>query len=305
MAGSGRDLRRLLESNDVLMVASAYDGLVSRVMQDAGFEALMLSGNSTSTSLGMVDVGLTTLTEVADHLSHITHAVDVPVLVDADTGYGGILNVERTVREMERAGAAGIMLEDQVFPKRSGLGGERLSGESQRRLLTGKAVVPIEEAIARVRTACEARLDPETVIVARTDARTIEGFDAALHRAAAYVDVGADMIYVEAPQSLDELQRLCSELQAPLMINDAIAGEYLSTDAARTAGCKMIVFSAAPTAAIFKAIQGLASHILAHGTVAGFESELAPRSEVDRVVGLERMLSRVADHQTERQGAGA
>jgi 2-methylisocitrate lyase-like PEP mutase family enzyme len=280
-----------LERPGALKVASAYDGLVARVMESEGFEALMLSGNSTSTALGMVDVGLTTMTEVADHLHHITHAVDVPVLVDADTGYGGVLNVQRTVREMERAGAAGIMLEDQAFPKRSGLGGEQLVDESRHRLTAGKSVVSVRDAVNRVRAAIDARTDPATVIVARTDARTVEGFHPALERAQAYAKAGADLIYIEGLQSLDELRQAGQVAEAPLLINDAIAGQPLTAEQAQVSGCKIIVFSAAPTAAIFRAVRDLARHVIRHGTIAGYEDRLVPRAEIDAVVRLDATLA--------------
>lgn len=290
-------LRSLIDRPGPIAVASAYDGFVSRIMEDEGFEVLMLSGNSASTSLGLVDLGLTTMTEVAEHLHHVTRAVEVPVLVDADNGFGGVLNVQRTIREMERAGAAGVMIEDQPLQKRSGLGGERVDDASRERLMSGRRVVDFGEAVTRVRAAVDARTNSDTVIVARTDSRSVLGLDAALERAAAFVDVGADVIYVEGPQSIDELAEISARVNAPILINDAVAGIPMSLDRCRELGIKFMVVSAAPTAAIYHAISELAQHVLTTGSIEGFEPRLAPRAEIDRVVGLEKLMRHAQDYE--------
>src|SRR3954471_4617309 len=198
-------LRARLAQPNILVAPGAADALTARIVEEAGFEAVYLTGAGlANAAFGLPDLGLTTLTEVVPQVHRIADAVQVPLIVDADTGYGGALNVVRTVRELERAGAAAIQLEDQVNPKRCGL-------------FEGKEVVPTAEMVQKIAAAVYARQDPDLVIVARTDARAVEGFDAAIERSRAYAAAGADVIFFEAPLTLEELRQVPPSVPAPIL----------------------------------------------------------------------------------------
>ena len=197
-----------------LLAPGAYDALTARLVEQAGFDVVYMTGFGTTASLvGRPDVGLLTGTEMVDNARRIAAAVDVPVIADADTGYGNAINVVRTVQLYEQAGVAGLHLEDQVTPKRCGH-------------MTGKAVVGTGEMVGKIRAAVAARRDPDLVLIARTDAAAVEGLDAALARARAYADAGADALFVEAPASEDDIARVAEELKgvAPLVFNWAEGG---------------------------------------------------------------------------------
>ena len=193
-------LRSTLGDGNSRLVVSAYDALTARVAEAAGFEILHVTGFGSAAAItGGPDIGLVTMTEMVETTRRICDAVERPVIADADCGYGNPLNVMRTVRALEAAGAAGLHLEDQVTPKRCGH-------------MAGKAVIPAAEMVAKVAAAVDARDDPDFVIIARTDARAPEGLDAALERAHAYSAAGADVLFVEAPESVEEIQRIATEL---------------------------------------------------------------------------------------------
>lgn len=208
MTSPARKLRALVGSQDPpLLLPGAANALAARVVEDAGFAAVYVTGAGvTNTYLGMPDHGILTLDELCGHVDAICDVVGVPVVVDADTGFGNALNVQRTVRRLERAGAAGIQLEDQVSPKRCGH-------------FAGKDVVSLDEMVGKVHAAVDARRDDDLVIVARTDARATEGLDAACERAAAYLDAGADVIFVEAPESLAEMRHITTRVPGPHVAN--------------------------------------------------------------------------------------
>jgi 2-methylisocitrate lyase-like PEP mutase family enzyme len=208
-------LRTRLAEPRALLAPGIYDALSALVAEQAGFEALYLSGASIAyTRLGSPDIGLTTFSEVTDTLAHITERVRVPVIVDADTGFGNALNVQRTVRGLERAGAAMIQLEDQTFPKRCGH-------------LQGKGVVPVAEMCGKLRAALDARASRDTLILARTDALAVEGLDAALARAEAYLACGVDALFVEALRTPAQMDAACARLAArvPLLANMVEGGQ--------------------------------------------------------------------------------
>lgn len=209
LAKPGEILRNLLERPGALVAPGAYDGISARLIQEAGFEALYRTGGGTSASLlGQPDLGLLTMVEMAAHAARIAAAVEIPVIADADTGYGNALNVVRTVHEFERAGVAAIHLEDQVFPKRCGF-------------LAGKDVISREEFVAKVKAAVNERSTDDLVIIARTDARQVEGLDQAIERCKYYADAGAEVLFFEAPESIADIEEIGKELSefAPLMIN--------------------------------------------------------------------------------------
>jgi 2-methylisocitrate lyase-like PEP mutase family enzyme len=205
-------LRRMLAATDVLVLPGVYDALSASLVQRCGFRGAYMSGAGVSMSLiGFPDLGFTTMTEMAGQAARIAAVLDIPVVADADTGYGNALSVQRTVAEYERAGVAGLHIEDQAFPKRCGH-------------LTGKAVISVEEFVEKIRAAVEARRDPDLVVIARTDARAPLGFDAAIERANRCVAAGADLIFVEAPQTEDEIARIPREVDGPVMYNWVTGG---------------------------------------------------------------------------------
>ncbi|NDK23352.1 methylisocitrate lyase [Streptomyces sp. TR1341] len=213
-----RALRQRLEADRLLMMPGALNPLSARLIQDTGFEAAYLSGAVLAADLGLPDIGLTTSTEIAARAQQTTRATDLPVLIDADTGFGEPMNAARTVQLMEDAGLAGLHLEDQVNPKRCGH-------------LDGKSVVAREEMTRRIRAAVDARRDPEFLLMARTDARAIEGLDAAIDRAKAYVDAGADAIFPEALADEREFEAFRDAVEVPLLANMTEFGKSRLLDA--------------------------------------------------------------------------
>jgi 2-methylisocitrate lyase-like PEP mutase family enzyme len=206
-------LKTLLARRDAVTLPGAANAMFARVIEEQGFEACYVTGAGIANMhLGAPDIGLTTLTEIADAVAPISDAVDLPLLVDADTGFGNALNMRRTVKVLERAGAAGLQIEDQVFPKRCGH-------------FAGKEVVPLADMVAKIKAAVDARGDADLQIVARTDARAIEGLDAAIDRAHAFIEAGADVTFVEAPVSLAEMERIARELAVPQIANIVFGGK--------------------------------------------------------------------------------
>jgi 2-methylisocitrate lyase-like PEP mutase family enzyme len=205
-------LRELLASGRMLTVPGAANALAARVIEDSGFECLYVTGAGVAnTHLAVPDIGLLTFSELVAHVAAIREAVEVPLIVDADTGFGNPVNVRRTVRELERAGAAAIQLEDQTFPKRCGH-------------FAGKEVISRGEMLAKIRAAVDARRDPKTVIVARTDARAVAGLDEACARANACREAGADVVFVEAPASETEIETIAAKVEGPQVINIVVGG---------------------------------------------------------------------------------
>jgi 2-methylisocitrate lyase-like PEP mutase family enzyme len=232
-----RRLRELLAGPVPVPAPGTYDALSARLVEAAGFECLYMSGFGTAAGLlGRPDVGLLSGTEMVDNARRIVGAVGIPVVADADTGYGNPLNVIRTVTEYERAGVAGIHLEDQVAPKRCGH-------------LSGKLVIPPEDMVAKIKAAVAARNDPDFVLIARTDARAVNGIDDALRRASAYLDAGADVLFVEAPQTEDEIERIASEFAGtPLLFNWVEGGRTPLLDLQQLGelGYRLVLFPIGP-----------------------------------------------------------
>jgi 2,3-dimethylmalate lyase len=203
-------LRKLLNGPGMLLAPFVYDGLQAKIAERTGFEAVYMTGFGTAAARGYPDLGLLTMTEMVQNVRAISHAVNLPVICDADTGYGNAVNVWRTVREYEDAGAAALHIEDQVFPKRCGF-------------LSGKQVIAMEEMVPKVRAACDARRDPNFVIIARTDALAVNGWEDVARRARAYRASGADLIFVDGIRTLDDLKRYADELDdLPLLYNGSL-----------------------------------------------------------------------------------
>ena len=207
----------LLKRDGMIVAPGAYDCITARLIEQAGFATVYMTGAGTAATLGYPDFGLVTMSEMAANASRIAAAVEVPVIADADTGYGNELNVFRTVREFERSGVAAIHLEDQEFPKKCGH-------------LEGKQIVPREDYLAKIRAACAARRNPDFAIIARTDARAVAGFDEAIARANAALAAGADMAFVEAPQTLDEVAAVPRLVAGPCLLNVVRGGKTPDLD---------------------------------------------------------------------------
>jgi carboxyvinyl-carboxyphosphonate phosphorylmutase len=255
--GGPHRLRQLLEGTEPVLAPGVYDALGARLVEEAGFPAVYMTGFGTAASLlGRPDVGLVTMTEMVDSARRIVRATDVPVIADADTGYGNPINVIRTVQEYERAGIAGIHLEDQVAPKKCGH-------------IEGKQVIAPKEMAAKIRAAVAARESPEFVLIARTDARAVEGLSAALDRARRYREAGADVLFVEAAQSEDEIETVATELRGvPLLFNWAEGGKTPPVEYGRLRelGFRIIIFPITTLLAATQAMRQTLAEIRAAGT---------------------------------------
>jgi 2,3-dimethylmalate lyase len=253
-------LRELLAQPEPLVAPGAYDALSARLVEQAGFDVVYMTGfGSTASLAGRPDVGLLTGTEMVDNARRIAAAVDVPVIADADTGYGNAINVVRTVQAYEQAGVAGIHLEDQVMPKKCGH-------------MSGKAVIPADEMVGKIRAAVAARRDPDFLLIARTDAAAVEGLSAAIERARAYAGAGADVLFVEAPTSEDDIARVADELRgvAPLVFNWAEGGRTPPIPLARIAelGFALVLFPIGTLLAATAGIRRLLASLRADGVPA-------------------------------------
>jgi carboxyvinyl-carboxyphosphonate phosphorylmutase len=249
-------LRRMLAEPGLIVAPGAYDGFSARLIEAAGFFAVYMTGAGTAAShLGQPDLGLTTLTEMATHASHLAGCISLPLIADADTGYGNALNVVRTVREYEKAGVAGLHLEDQVAPKKCGH-------------IAGKQIVSAAEFADKIRAAVEYRTDPDLVIIARTDARAVSGLDDAIERANLYREAGADVIFFEAPQSLAEIERVAREVKAPLLANMVQGGKTpaVTVSELERLGFKIVIFPGVCMRAAVPAIESALQRLKQTGT---------------------------------------
>lgn len=245
-ASPRRRLRELLAGTEPVVAPGAYDALSARLVEQAGFDVVYMTGFGTSASLlGRPDVGLLGGAEMVDHVRRIVDAVERPVIADADTGYGNAINVVRTVRAYEQAGVAGLHLEDQVMPKKCGH-------------MSGKAVIPAAEMVGKIRAAVDARRDPDLVLIARTDAAAVHGLEEAISRARAFAEAGADVLFVEAPTSEDDIARVATELHgvAPLVFNWAEGGRTPPIPLERIAelGFSLVIY---PIATLLAATAGV------------------------------------------------
>jgi 2-methylisocitrate lyase-like PEP mutase family enzyme len=237
-----RQFRELLQRDGLTIAPGAYDCITARTIAQAGFGAVYMTGAGTAATLGYPDYGLVTMSEMADNAGRIAASVDVPVIADADTGYGNELNATRTVREYERRGIAGLHIEDQGFPKKCGH-------------LDNKVIVPRDEFLAKIRAAVAARHDPDFVVIARTDSRAVLGFEEAIARANAAIAAGADMAFVEAPQTLEEVAAVPRLVQGPCLLNVVWRGKTpeVAFDDAQRMGYKLAIVPGM----LFKAVIGV------------------------------------------------
>ena len=267
-------LRDLLARRHATTVPGAANALFARVIEDLGFEAVYVTGAGVANMhLGVPDIGLTTMTEVRDTVAAIADAISVPIIVDADTGYGHAVNMVRTVRAFERAGAAGIQIEDQVFPKKCGH-------------FAGKHVIEAAEMVQKIKAAVDARHDPSLQIIARTDARAIEGLDRAIERAQAYIAAGADATFVESPTGLEELARIPKELAVPQVANIVFGGKTPDPGRDKLAelGFSIVLYANAALQAALKASYEVLSALKTEGSLRSVGDRLASFEERQRSV---------------------
>jgi len=261
-------LRQLMEQG-VVLAPGVYNALFAKAVEHTGFDAVYVTGFGTAARYGYPDVGLITQTEMVQNLKHICRATGLPVVADADTGYGNIINVRRTVREYERAGVAGFHIEDQVFPKKCGF-------------MEGKEVIPLEEYVQKIRAALEARTDPDTVIIARTDALAPNGWEDALARARAYREAGADLIFVDGIRTLEELETYSRELAqkgVPCLYN----GGLVTAEEAGAMGFKIQILAGLSLHAVFKSATAAMQELNSSGTTRQTVAQFGPLGEGEAV----------------------
>ena len=268
-------LRALLAQEGLLTAPGVYDGLSAKIAEAAGMAVLYVSGGAIARSMGYPDIGLVTLTEMQKRLEEIRAVTALPLIVDADTGYGNALNVIRAIRAYARAGAAALHIEDQVEPKRCGH-------------YEGKQVVTSAEMVQKIQAAVKACGDSGLVIIARTDARAVLGLDAAIERGNAYTEAGADMIFVEAPQSIEEIERIALEVKAPLVINMFWGGKTPLVPAEQLAvlGYRIMIVPSDLQRAAIRAMQRAAAEIRIHGHTAAMAEDMASFAEREELIGL-------------------
>ena len=268
-------LRQLLAQPGAIMAPGVADALNARLVAQHGFDAIYMTGAGTSAvRLGMPDVGLLTMTEMVDNAGRIAEASGLPLIADADNGYGGVLNVRRTIQAYERAGVAAVHIEDQVMPKRCGH-------------LMGKQLVPVEEMVAKIKAATDARSDSDFVVIAHTDAIAVEGFEPALERAERYRDAGADVVFLEAPNQA-QLAQIAPRIKAPLLYNMASSGKtpFLKKEEIEQLGFKIIIYPNWVILAAIRAASEMLRTLKETGTIASMAGQVASFREFFDLVGM-------------------
>jgi 2-methylisocitrate lyase-like PEP mutase family enzyme len=270
-------LKALLKRDKLLVAPGCFDGLSARLVEEAGFEAAYLSGGAVARSMGIPDIGLVTMSEVIERAAQVTSVVSIPVIADADTGYGNAVNLVRTIREYERAGVAAIHIEDQITPKRCGP-------------LEGKEVISLAEMEQKLRAALATRTDPDFCIIARTDARAVNGFDDAIARGRAFARLGVDAIFIEAPQSEAELAEIPRGLRdVPLLVNVFKGGKtpMLPVERLEQMGYRIAIYPSETQRAGIFAMRQVLSLLKQEGTTEAMDAQLTTFKERDQVVALD------------------
>lgn len=269
-------LRELLECPEILVVPGAHDALSAKIIEHVGFEAAYMTGYGQAAShLGQPDVGLLTMTEMLMRANNMVNCVDIPVICDGDTGFGNLINVARTVREYEKAGAAAIQLEDQVIPKKCGH-------------MTGRQVISTHEMVEKIKVAVAVRKDRNLVIIARTDSRTVLGIEEAIRRGKAYEQAGADVIFVESPESLEEMKLITSSFNVPVLANMVEEGRtpLLNATELQEVGYDLVIFPTASTYITAQAVTDLMNQLKREGTTKGLINKMISFSSFNNLIGL-------------------
>jgi len=280
-------LRELIAQPGIIVAPGAYDCLTAKIIQQSGFPAVYMTGAGTSVArYGFPDLALASMTEMISNAADITASVKIPVIADADTGYGGLLNVGRTVRKYEQSGVAAIHIEDQEFPKRCGH-------------LEDKRVIPAKDMIPKIKEAVQSRTDRDFLIIVRTDALAVTGWDDTMDRCNRYIDAGADVLFVEALRSSEEAQRAVESLSVPLLYNFVETGKspLLSASELEEIGFKIVIFPASSLLLVTATIQKLMGELKEKGTTLGMMDQMVSLQECFELVGLSEMLSVDAKYQ--------
>lgn len=270
-------LKQLLNRNRLLVAPGCFDGLSARLVQEAGFDAAYLSGGAVARSMGIPDIGLVTMSESIERAAQVVSAVKIPIIADADTGYGNAVNLVRSVHEFERTGVAAIHIEDQVTPKRCGH-------------LDGKEVISLAEMAKKLEAALAARADPDFCIIARTDARGVNGFDDAIKRGQAFAEIGVDAVFVEAPQSEEELAEIPRRVTGvPLLVNVFKGGKtpMLPVERLEKMGYRIAIYPSETQRAAIHAMRNALVTLKREGTTESIDATLTTFKERDRVVDLD------------------
>jgi len=274
-------LRQLLRQPGIIVAPGAYDCLTAKLIEREGFPVVYMTGAGTAvTRVGKPDLGFASLTEMLANASAIASTINVPLIADADTGYGGALNVYRTIQEYEKAGVAALHIEDQAFPKRCGH-------------LDGKEVVPLADMVVKLRAAGEARTDEDFVIIARTDALAVTGLDDTLRRCVAYAEAGADVLFVEALRTQEEIDRVRREVDVPLLYNFVEHGKspLLPVSQLEALGFKIVIFPGSLMLSVYTLAQRILREIRQHGTTASLLGEMGSVVDLFNLMGMQEALA--------------
>ncbi|GAB4331090.1 MAG: oxaloacetate decarboxylase [Candidatus Abyssubacteria bacterium] len=268
-----KKFKSLLAQKKLIVAPGAYDALTAKLIEGAGFDALYMTGYGTAATLGLPDIGLLTMTEMLNNARAIADAVKIPLIADADTGYGNPINVIRTVREYEKAGAASIHIEDQVWPKRCGH-------------MAGKQVIPKNEMTAKLKAAVDARSADDFLIIARTDALAVEGWEATIERGRAYIEAGADIIFVEAPETVEQMEKIPRMFDVPCLINMAPRTPAVPAEILQRMGYAIAIYPAVCLAATIRANMETLEQMKQTGQPADFGDFLAAFMQFNQFLGV-------------------
>lgn len=272
-------IKQLIEK-ELITAPGVFDGMSAKLAVQAGFQAVYASGGAIARSTGRPDIGLLSLTEVVARMAEICEAANVPVVADADTGFGNEINTRRTIREFERAGVSAIHMEDQTFPKRCGH-------------LKGKTLIPTDEMVIKIKAAIDARSSDDFCIIARTDAIAVEGFDKAIERARKYLDAGADMIFVEAPETVEQIEEIAKQIPQPKLINMFYGGKtpLVETRNLEAMGYKLVIIPSDLQRAAIRGMQTALTAIKQDGNSQNVSDHLASFKEREAIIETEKYLT--------------
>ena len=272
-------LRELLNSGKTIVAPGVFDGMSAKLVEDAGFKAVYVSGGAVSRSAGYPDIGILSFSEIVDRLEKIVDVVNIPVIADADTGFGNNVNVQRTIKVYERIGVAGLHIEDQIMPKRCGH-------------LANKGLISEEEMVMKIKTAIESRLDKDFLIIARTDAIAVEGLEKAIERGNAYYKAGADMLFIEAPESVEQIEEIAKRVKAPKLINMFYGGKtpIVPVDRLQILGYQLVIIPSDLQRAAIKGMQEVLKEIYTKGDSSGAKDLMVSFKDREKIIETDKYL---------------
>jgi len=272
-------LKELLNSGKTIVAPGVFDGMSAKLVENAGFKAVYVSGGAVSRSAGYPDIGILSFSEIVDRVEKIVDVVDIPVIADADTGFGNNVNVQRTVKVYEKIGVAGLHIEDQMMPKRCGH-------------LANKALISVEEMVMKIKTAVASRQNKDFLIIARTDAIAVEGLEKAIERGNAYYKAGADMLFIEAPESVDHIQEIAGRVKAPKLINMFYGGKtpIVSVDRLHKLGYQLVIIPSDLQRAAIKGMQKVLKEIYEKGDSSGVKDLMVSFKQREKIIETDKYL---------------